>query len=92
MRQVSIEQLRSLLIENCVLRTEPDSILENTPLFGPGSIGLDSLDALQMTLAIEKTYGLTIPDAQTAREVLQSLGALQQWVSSRLPPDDSTRV
>jgi len=80
MRRVSIEELRGLLVENCVLKINPDLITEDTPLFGPGSIGLDSLDALQMTMAIEQTFGLTIADAQTAREALQSLGTLQEWI------------
>ena len=81
MRNVSIEELRGLLVENCVLRVNPELIAANTPLFGPGSLGLDSLDALQMTLAIEQTFGLTIADAQTAREALQSLGSLQEWIA-----------
>jgi len=83
MPNVSIDELKKLLLENCVLKTNPDDITEQTPLFGPGSIGLDSLDALQMTVSIEKHYGATITDSETARRVLQTLGTLRQWLANQ---------
>lgn len=83
MPQVSFEELRTLLVENCLLKVPPGAITEDAPLFGPGSVGLDSLDALQLTVAIEQNFGVAINDAQTAREVLQSLGALRKWLSAQ---------
>ena len=90
MPNVSIEDLRNLLVENCVLKTSAELIAEHTPLFGPGSIGLDSLDALQMTVAIEQRYGIVIGDAETARRVLQSLGTLRQWLAEQAGSGPST--
>ena len=81
---VSIETLRALLAENVMLKTDPASIGEDTPLFGAEGIGLDSLDALQIIIAVEKKYGITIGDATTARDALQSLGVLRDWITSRL--------
>jgi acyl carrier protein len=81
---VSIETLRALLAENVMLKTDPASIGEDTPLFGAEGIGLDSLDALQIIIAVEKKYGITIGDARTARDALQSLGVLRDWITSRL--------
>ena len=81
---VSIETLRALLAENVMLKTDPASIGEDTPLFGAQGIGLDSLDALQIIIAVEKKYGITIGDATTARDALQSLGVLRDWITSRL--------
>ena len=81
---VSIETLRALLAENVMLKTDPASIGEDTPLFGTEGIGLDSLDALQIIIAVEKKYGITIGDATTARDALQSLGVLRDWITSRL--------
>lgn len=83
MAAVTIERLKSMLVENCMVKVDPETILEETPLFGPDSIGLDSLDALQMTIAIEKEYGVAIGDPATARDALQSLGVLRDWISSR---------
>jgi acyl carrier protein len=81
---VSIETLRALLAENVMLKTDPASIGEDTPLFGAEGIGLDSLDALQIIIAVEKKYGITIGDATTARDALQSLGVLRDWITRRL--------
>jgi len=78
MSEITIENLRRLLVENC--KVDPADILEETPLFGPDSLGLDSLDALQMTVAIEKEYGVAISDPITARDALQSLGVLRDWL------------
>jgi acyl carrier protein len=83
---VSIETLRTLLAENVMLKTDPAAIGEDTPLFGSEGIGLDSLDALQIIIAVEKRYGITIGDATTARDALQSLGVLRDWITRRLAP------
>jgi len=67
-------------MENCMLKVSAEEIEEDTPLFGPEGLGLDSIDALQLTLAIEKNYGQSIQDPQLARQVLQSLGTLRDWL------------
>jgi acyl carrier protein len=88
MSEVTIDHLKDILIENCMVKVDPQTIGEQTPLFGPDSIGLDSLDALQMSIAVEKEYGLAIGDPATARDALQSLGVLRDWIANRLsaPP------
>lgn len=75
-----------MLIDNCILKLDPATITEQTLLFGPGSIGLDSLDALQMTVGIEQKYGIVIQDDETARRVLQNLGTLRQWLAEQPAP------
>lgn len=85
MAEVTIERLRKMLVDHCMVKVDPETIGAATPLFGPESIGLDSLDALQMTIAVEKEYGLAIGDPATAREALQNLGVLRDWISNRLP-------
>jgi acyl carrier protein len=77
-------QLKRLLVENCVLKVDLNEISADTPLFGPNSVGLDSLDALQMTVAIEQNYGRAIPDSTVARQVLRTLGSLRDWLAQ--PP------
>lgn len=86
MADISLDELKKLVVENCILRVQPDEILEDTPLFGPKSIGLDSLDALQLTVAIEKHYGIVINDAEIARQVMQSLGTLRRWLAEQPGP------
>ncbi len=81
MPDVSIAELKKLLVENCVLKVDLDAINEDTPLFGPGSVGLDSLDALQMTVAIEQHFGIAITDPQVARKAFASLGTMREWLA-----------
>lgn len=89
MTEVTIERLKQILVENCMLKIDPATIGEETPLFGPEGIGLDSLDALQITIAVEKYYGVTIGDPATARDALQSLSVLRDWIIRRQALGDS---
>jgi len=77
---MTIESLKQMLVENCMLKVAPETIQEESPLFGPDGIGLDSLDALQMTIAVEKEYNVAIGDPSTAREALQSLSVLRDYI------------
>jgi acyl carrier protein len=86
MVEISLDELKKLVVENCVLKIKPEEIGEETPLFGPGSVGLDSLDALQLTVAIEQQFGIVINDAQVARQALQSLGTLRRWLAQQSGP------
>lgn len=81
---VTIDQLRELLAENAMLKSDASEIAEDTPLFGPEGLGLDSIDALQIIIAVEKKFGVSIGDASAAKDALQSLGVLQDWINRRL--------
>jgi len=81
MADIQLDDVRKLLVDNCMLRVPPEEIKQDTTLFGPGSLGLDSIDALQLTVGIEKTYGLVIKDPATAREAFHSVETLQQWLT-----------
>ncbi len=80
MKEVTLDELKRLLVANCMLRISPEDIKNDTPLFGPDSLGLDSIDALQMTVALESTYGIAIKDPETARQAFQSLNHLHEWL------------
>jgi acyl carrier protein len=86
MRNVTIDDLKKLLVDNCALKMNPDLITEQTPLFGPESLGLDSVDALQMAVTIEKHYGVAITDSETAQKALRTLGTLRQWLADQASP------
>ncbi len=83
-KEVSIELLKGLLFENTMIKVDPQSISEETILFGEEGIGLDSLDALQMIVAVEKRFGIEIKDPTMARDALQSLKVLRDWIQLRL--------
>ena len=83
-KETSVDILRTMLAENVMLKIDVSTISEETPLFGAEGLGLDSLDALQIIIAVEKKYGISIGNASTARDALQSLGVLRDWINARL--------
>jgi acyl carrier protein len=81
MTGISLDDVRKLLVDNCMLRVAPEEIQESTPLFGPDSLGLDSIDALQLTVGIEKSYGIAITDPSVARDAFETVHSLLQWLN-----------
>lgn len=69
-------EVKNLLVTNLMLKVSPAEITDDLPLFGPGGLGLDSVDALQIVVALDKHYSLKIPDPATAREILQSVSTI----------------
>ena len=92
MSEVSIETLREILVQNCMLKIDPASIGEETPLFGPEGIGLDSLDALQIVIAVEKKFEIVIGDPAAAKDALQSLGVLRDWIQKSISVRDAANA
>jgi acyl carrier protein len=77
-------KIKALLVENLMLPLSADDIRDDQPLFGPGSLGLDSVDALQLVVALDKHYGLKIPDPGAAREILHSVNTITGAVRQHL--------
>jgi acyl carrier protein len=58
---------------------------DDEPWFGPESrLDLDSLDALQISMAIQKKYGVRMPDSKETRRALVSLAALAQHLAAHV--------
>ena len=70
------QDIKQLMVENLMLQITAEEIGDDLPLFGPGSVGLDSVDALQLVVALDKTYGLKIADPDAARKILQNVSAI----------------
>ena len=79
-----IRSIKQLMVENLMLQVTCDDIADEQTLFGPGSLGLDSVDALQLVVALDKKYGLKIPNPDRAREVLQSVKSIANAVAQHL--------
>jgi acyl carrier protein len=76
-----IEQVKQLIITS--LRIEGMSAADietDAPLFGDG-LGLDSIDALQLVVAMEKEYGVVVPDAATGTKVFQSVRSMAGYIA-----------
>ena len=77
--------LKRLVIEELDLRAHTEaSIADDAPLFGEG-LGLDSLDALQLAMAVEERFGVTIPEDESARVIFASISALAEHILGARP-------
>jgi len=74
------EQVKRLIIEHLNLEgLTPDMIADDDALFGEG-LGLDSVDALELVVALEKKWGLRIENQETTRAAFASVAALAAFV------------
>ena len=75
-----IQKIKQLIIQRLKLvDMTPEMIENNAPLFGEG-LGLDSIDALELVLGLEKEFGVIIPDAEVGKKVFQSVKTMAQYV------------
>lgn len=77
-----INQLKAEIIE--VLNLEeltPADIDANAPLFGDG-LGLDSIDALELIVLMEKNYGIRLTDPAQGKEIFKSVASMAQYVAA----------
>lgn len=80
------DQLKALIIRELHLNNvAPDKIDDAAPLFGAG-LGLDSLDALQLAVAVEEQFGVRIGDESEGRAAFASINALATFIDGRRAP------
>jgi acyl carrier protein len=63
----------------------PEDIPDDEPLIGSARFGLDSLDALELVLAVEREFGVKIGSSEESRAALASVGTLAAYIRSRPP-------
>jgi len=79
-------KIKQLMVENLMLKIPAEEIGDDQPLFGPNSLGLDSVDALQLVVALDKNFGLKVSDQSAAKKILHSVNAMADAVSKAQPP------
>ena len=73
-------QIKEVMATELMLEVSVDEIGDDSPLFGPNGIGLDSVDALQLVVAIEKHFKLKISDQDKAREILTNVDSIARAI------------
>lgn len=77
-------ELKKLIIEECEKECEIEDIKDDELLFGPESIlELDSMDALQISMALHKKYGLKTTDSKELRKIMVSINTLADFIESK---------
>ena len=74
------EKLKELLVENLSLEdVAPEEIKDDEILFGEG-LGLDSLDAVEIVVLLQRNFGLEVKDMEKGREIFYSIDTLARYV------------
>jgi acyl carrier protein len=76
-------RIKETLVSELMLQVTPAEIADDTPLFGPDGLGLDSVDALQLAVAMEKHYGLKVTDTEIAKAIMRSVNTLAEAVEAK---------
>ena len=70
------QRIKNMIITNLMLDVSEEEFADDANLIGPAGMGLDSVDALQLVVEIEKNFGLKIADPDVARRVLQRVNTI----------------
>ncbi|MGJ7497428.1 acyl carrier protein [Variovorax sp. RT4R15] len=81
-----IAELKAMVLEAVEKEAPEGGLTDDEPLFGPEArLDLDSLDALQVSMAIQQRYGVRMPDSKDTRRALTSIAHLAQHLQARGP-------
>ena len=69
-------RIKKVMVDELMLQMPPEEIGDETPIFGPGGLGLDSVDVLQLVIALEKNFGLKISEGNVAQEILRNVATI----------------
>jgi acyl carrier protein len=67
------QKIKEVMVEELMLDYAPDEIGNLTSIFGAPGLGLDSVDALQLVVGLEKHFGLKIADSSAAKGILENV-------------------
>ncbi|MDR0564576.1 MAG: phosphopantetheine-binding protein [Azoarcus sp.] len=76
--------LKTLIVETCDKPVDPASIGDDEILFGKGTrLALDSLDALQLSVALHKRFGIRLSDSKETRRIFANVSKLAAWLQDQ---------
>jgi len=74
------EAIKTMMVENLMLKVPKEEIANDLPLFGPDGLGLDSIDALELVVSLEKKFGVSVPNSETAKQALATVNSIHDYV------------
>ena len=78
------ERIKKIIVENLMLQIGPAEIGDELPLFGADGLGLDSVDALQLVVALDKNFGVKVADPAAAKKILRNVNTIAEAVQEKL--------
>ncbi|MES2440743.1 MAG: phosphopantetheine-binding protein [Verrucomicrobiota bacterium] len=81
MRDAELRQkIKEVMVEELMLEQDPSEITDTIPIFGAGGLGLDSVDALQLVVGLEKHFGLKIGNSDAAKGILENVETIAREI------------
>ena len=74
------QTIKEMLVKNLMLQTTAAEIGDDLPLFGPGGLGLDSIDALELVVSMEKNFGVGVPNSEVAAKALRTVNTIHDYI------------
>jgi acyl carrier protein len=74
------DSIKEMMVENLMLKVSKEEIGDDLPLFGPDGLGLDSIDALELVVSLEKKFGVSVPNSETARQALATVNSIHEFI------------
>jgi len=75
-------RVKSMLVESLMLKMSPEEIADDVLLFSPDGLALDSIDALELAVAIEKIFGVPTPSAEVARHAFACVNTIADFIKT----------
>ena len=80
------DQVKGAIVRSLRLTIQPSDIQDEAPLFGEG-LGLDSIDALELVLELDRSFGVAVTDEEMGTRVLRSVSSIVSFIeASRARP------
>lgn len=77
--------IKKMMVESLMLKITPEEIGDDTLLFSPEGLGLDSIDALELAVSIEKNFGVKTPSSEVARQAFVSVATIAAYITAHSP-------
>jgi acyl carrier protein len=74
------DAIKTMMVESLMLKVTKEEIRDDLPLFGPEGLGLDSIDALELVVGLEKRFGVKVPNSDAAKQALATVNSLHDYV------------
>jgi acyl carrier protein len=79
------QRIKEVLVQSLMLKIGPEEIADDMELFSPAGLALDSIDALELAVAVEKQFGAPVPNAETAKRAFLNVNSLCEHIRTANP-------
>ncbi len=74
------DDIKEMMVDSLMLKISKEEISDDMPLFGPEGLGLDSIDALELVVSLEKRYGVSVSNSEVAKHALATVNTIYEYV------------